>query len=451
MPRRIKRLREQKKLTQVELAKNLDVDVKTIRNWEKDIGIWENTNGIIPSIQKMKELAIALDVSTYEVFDAFMSYKDKVESEFKWNNHSHDFETGSKPFQLFSYIVHNRLYGEGFVIYKYRLFRYKELQLHILPLMNPDNAIEEELMVHSFKPSDGLIIKDEASNCMVLTENMIKTWKTASCDTRHTVFEIQTSVAYFPEMEEELKNRGICSFYLDAYKVSSEKELPYSKPDSLEIIEDANNILGLYIKKCREREKMTQEELAIELSSLLGIRAKKTTVNRWETGSLMPSAQDFAMLHVYFRMNAEKILDAYHHNVYISSAIDEHDNCYDLGIHHSFWSIKDYSTLKSFLNQYAFYGVTIHSKTLIIGSLICDGKEIGIRTLQTNEERIQINLDNGETIDINREDLISAIPYSLHLSLYYEIHISVKNENTVAEYSVGLAYNLLSGERKKTL
>ncbi len=129
MSRMFKELRKQRDMTQTEMAAKLDVDIKTIRNWE-------NTDKCVPSIKRMKEIAMALDISTYDVFRAFMVYPSELHSDLTWNDHSNDFKTASAPYQLFKYIKERRLFGEGFVIYRYRLFSihmsaYYEISLRV--------------------------------------------------------------------------------------------------------------------------------------------------------------------------------------------------------------------------------------------------------------------------------------------------------------------------------
>ena len=437
MSLKIKQLRVRKHLTQSDLADKLGVDIKTIRNWEK-------RNGKVPSILRMKELASVYSVPTYEVFSAFMSSPDVIESESDnlWHSHRPSFEEETAPYSLFKYIHEYKLFGEGLVIYRYKLFRYCILCEHELPLRDPENPTFDDIIYQSIYPSDGFILIDEAYNSIVITKKTIISWKKISEDNVHTVFEIKTNVAIFPEMEGEVKEKGFCSFYLDAYKPLSDQYLPYVKPEPLYLQDGENNVLGKCIKKVRERYNLTQEQFADELS-VLSVRAKKTTVNRWESGSLIPSAYDLCMISIRFKINLELLLNAYDINTYVSSVIEENDRCYDLGIHHLFNNISDYVSFLRFLNHYSFFNLTMkNDKPFLLGSIVYNENETELLSIKHSNDNIIFELRNGESVVANRENLVCVIPYNLHLSLHYEIHFTLGTESENMEYSLGLAYSM---------
>ncbi|MBR3999247.1 MAG: helix-turn-helix transcriptional regulator, partial [Clostridia bacterium] len=72
MSLKFKKLRESKGITKKELAENLNVDYRTITNWEK-------ANGTLPSLRVLKDIAAYFHESTYSIYNCFMNNPDDSE------------------------------------------------------------------------------------------------------------------------------------------------------------------------------------------------------------------------------------------------------------------------------------------------------------------------------------------------------------------------------------
>ena len=428
MSLKMKQIREQHGFTVASFSQALQVSDRTVRYWEKP-------EGVIPPIQMMKEIAQVLKVSTYEIFHAFLSNPDAVEDDtFKFNDHKSDLYNVSSPSLLFKYIHDKRLFGEGLVIFRHRVFRYKQLIMHDLQLENP--------IEYFFHPCDGVILNDESSNSVILSEVSIVSAKMITHDSVHTVFEIQSKAAVFPEMDDLLQREGVCYFYLDAYVTDAEQYLPYTKPVIVELKLNEKNILGQYIRLSRERKNLTQEQLAIDLNTHFGLKTKKSVLSQWENGTRNPSAYDFAILCVYLNITPEKILYAYEKGIFISSALDNNSFRYDIGMHHSFWNLKDFKSLYAFMNQYCFFNIAQFSQPILLGHHECNGTEKNILSISLEGQKIELILENDESIIINEENLVQVVPVSLNLGVYYELVIDLQKNTSNSKHTIGLVYNI---------
>lgn len=466
MALKMKLLRMSKNITKTELARKLEVTFRTITNWEK-------ADGVIPSLPTMKLIAKAIGTTTYDVFSSFIFNPDEIPENkaFKFHDHTRDiskqYMTPSHPLQLFKYIKEFRLLGTGIVIYKYRLFRYEHLKIHEVPpndeIINQvvidenakrrhlleENQIDDSItrsILQLMIPSDGVVAIDENANCLILSKDNISSWHIVSnevCNNElgnevtHTVFEIEMTSAVFPEMEEDIRQDKKSSIYLDAYRWDREEYLPFTKLDHLVVQEDVENVIGLYLQFYRKRMGLSQSQLSQRIKAY-GFHITNGTINRWESGKLLPGARQLAFLCSFFKVDIEKLLDAYHYEYYVSNGIDSVERYYNVGLHHSFGNATDFDGLKKFLNEYSFFNLTAYNTSTIIGKCSSSEQEEAISSIEISDQRIVLRLVNGNTLEFSSDELQHIKPVSLHMSMFYELEAKLHDKI----YTLFFAYNI---------
>ena len=412
----------------------MNVDIRTVTNWEKK-------NGSIPSLERMKTIADILEISMYDVYSSFLYDPDNLQVNYCFSNQQQNqqkitqsLSSGFNPaYKLFKFIHEYRLFGEGFAIYEYKLYRYRRLILHYPPIVESDRFSD------IIKPSDGFVLEDEMGNAIVLNEKTIDSFMIVFHSENNTTFKLNISIPIFPEMALVIHEKSICSIYLDTYKNNAEHCLPYYKNKELVFEDNANNLIGRYIKEYREKKKLSREELA-KLLPGLDTPLSTSTIASWENGTKIPSARHLESLCEYFQIRADDLLNSVQSNVYVSSIVDGNDSSQlNLGLSYLFNNSNSPDRFEIFLENYFFRVSTIEGPSSFLGLFRIKGYSLGFFEYKSD--------NNMHFSTLNREipfrvDMIKTIiPKSINNGLFFEFNGTIQIENEVNKsFSLLLPY-----------
>lgn len=424
MSLRFKDLRLSSSYNKTQFAEIMHVDFRTITNWEKK-------DGVIPSLSTITNIARALHVPTYTVYDCFMNNPDSEpqENPFKFNNH--DLTDGyiepSPPGILFKLMNSLHLFGGGILQYEGHVFCYNHISYKNCE--NTSMNLDEELVFFMF-PFEGIILHDDNLNFIPIKISDLKYWKIVSKEYGNLTFEIAVKTPLLSNMKGYLEDNEYCISYLTIFEYKSNHTM--FKRESLNYLSkmDSNDVIPKYIKSTREREGITQGDFADRLNLWLNKKINNKTVNKWENLQLLPTLPQLRAISIAFHVSIDKMLDAYDQGYFASKSIDKEDRTYNVGINHQFDETSNIREASCFIDSYKYICQTFGQNPL---RPLCylffeteknplSRKDIYIYDITINNCTISLTLYDGKKIHINTKCLKLLEAYSLHHNYYYEFY-----------------------------
>jgi len=161
-------------LSKKELAERMNVDIRTVTNWEKE-------EGTVPSLSACYDLAGILGVSTYRIYRCFMEEGVKEEAE----SHTPEFLT----FMEDSYMIKNRSY-HGCLLYQSNVFAFRSIEL----------LKSNEL--------DGMMFTDENYNLVPVPAEYIQSIVPISYENGCYTCMVNVTIPVFKDMIAEINEKG---------------------------------------------------------------------------------------------------------------------------------------------------------------------------------------------------------------------------------------------------
>lgn len=424
MSLRFKALRSSSNYNKSQFAELMQVDYRTVTNWEKK-------EGVVPTLNTIASIAKTLHVPTYTVYDCFMNNPDPEPEEKSFEFNKHDFTDGyskpSHPGLLFRIMSSLHLFGGGILQYEGHVFCYSHISYK--ERENTSTSLDEELDFFMF-PYEGIILHDDNLNLIPIKVADLKYWKIVSKEYGNLTFEIAVKAPLLSDMKEHLASNGYCISYLTVFEYELEHTM--FKRDSLNYLckMDKEEVIPKYIKSIRERKGITQGDFADLLNLWLDKKVNNKTVNKWENQQLLPTLQQLRAISIAFHVSIDKLLDAYDEGYFATKAIDEEDRTYNVGIGHQFDETYNINDFSHFVDSFKFilqaFGqdsarplcyLYFESENNPFGE-----KDIFIFDAAISDDTVVLTLNENKDFDIKTKQIKQLEAYSIHHNYYYEFY-----------------------------
>ena len=359
MSLKFKALRENAGITKQELADQLNVDYRTVTNWEKE-------NGTIPSLLIVMEIAKIMKLSSYDVFEAFMSLtsNDKYNDDFsRLDNYPRGDISPKKFFKyLFETSAGETEIRDGMIQYNSRIFRFnvampisREYNGEIRNIGEPIKSegislipvefIDKESAREYFEYPYGFFVADTHMNIIVFCEDNVQTCRFVSKSYGNITYEIVLNVAIFPEMEQEITTTQNSSVLLTIFDYGRNEFVSNCFAEDwisqYRFGFDKSNVIGKFIKSVRLSLGLNQTEFAEGIITPFDgphqcQEISNKTINKWETGTAYPSLLQLFLLGESYNFSVKKLFDQFDRGFFVKSAIENIDRIYDIGLNYEF-------------------------------------------------------------------------------------------------------------------
>lgn len=476
-------------MKKVQFAEAVNVDVRTVTNWEKE-------DGTIPSLDTIIQIASALRVSTYDVYKCFikdpdMPFEDEDDSdEFSEPNNDNPLIAKTKTFNkdtlgLFIRFLMINTSNGGVLRCQNVSFHFSYLLLNCIDIdcedslfhsvvakttigressaaMKDDNnpimsMLRWRSVNHYF--SDGCIVMDTHQNIVILNVENIHSWRISEIGYGTITFDLRVNSALFSEMETDIKDAsGPALVNLSIWNYESNNQPPLHESHTRMFPVEHGKAFGAYLRAYRDRYHLSQQSLAEQLSNRSpnphGYDKRK--ISKLESGKLQPSAKEFNVACAILKLPEEKLLDAYAHDYFNSTYLDDIDFSYKIGLSLSFWNVKDFQTFRSFLHDYRWAKQIlgdVFGNPDICGSGSYEDtayshryKEFIIYRIFDDNDNIYLYTDEG-CKTIHQKTLHSIDAYNSHSNYIYEF--LCKETINSEEYSYRLCFSYFMTTRSK--
>lgn len=455
MAKKFKELRERAGINKSQLAEMLNVDYRTITNWEKE-------NGTYPSLDVAKDIAEALKVSTYEVFEAFVFDDNKGISQ----NDAEPFYSGFislenysegniAPKEFFRYLFSDKWeFGEGIVQHNYNVFNFaiatsihREYDGEIRKVgelkkvgdyaLQPVEFSDKEKAKELFEYPYGFFVADKKMNIIVFSEENIECCRFVSNSCGNLTFELVLNSPVFQSMEEEIRLLQKSSVYLTIFDYRQNgiimKDLISEWIPNFRFDFDKNNVLGKFIKSLRKRYGLNQSEFACGIitpvdGKYMCPEISNKTINKWETGIARPSLLQLFLLSESYDFSVQTLLDQFDAGFFVENSVINSERVYDIGLNYWFSRSKDLECWKNFLDLFK-----LAKREMVI--LLSDSDFLGL--IEIGEEELMIS-----DIAFSATDIIIKSKYSSEIVVPIESVKSIKPKNNLGNlvYETEITY-----------
>lgn len=421
MSKKFKQLREAKNIKKADLANALNVDYRTITNWEKE-------NGIIPTLNTAKEIAQVFNVPTFDIYDSFINNPDEIEERliqaeiFDYSQELDDVPVDDTSFAFFEYLAKSpawgTTWGSGIIQYETQIFKFETLfvidrfndylgdfvengeakkvgDFTLIPVQPTDKESFLDVTKHLY---GGFIAVDNYKNIIDINQNNLLRWKLISKSNGNITFQLDVSYPLFPEMCEQIEHTGVASINLTFFDYKTNAVLK-SETAINNCLYKSNysfnqkNIIGKFIREIRKKHNMNQLEFA---DAIIGYETSNKTINKWEKGiSLLSLLQLDALSHSY-NFSAKSLLDQYDRDYFVEASIDNTNRVYNVGLNCLFSKSNTATQWFEFLRHYVYI-------KKFTGAWLDNSEVLGEITSETNEKQ-PFNADGTIINDIIVED-----------------------------------------------
>ena len=396
MKKTFKELRVEKGFSKQRLADTLNVDYRTITNWEKE-------GGIIPSISIIADIAEVMGVSTYEVCETFVS-EHAVPREVLFGRKPQILDNlktvPSVPKEFFRWMYtlfdNEHVYTSGMVRYGSAIWDFQVIGLisreyngeiyergetvsvgglSLVPIELSNKEQGDEWLHVPY----GFFAADKNMNFMVFSEENVECIHLLSADYGNITFELTVNNCFFPEMECEIKQTQKAVIYLTIFDYMDCRHLDGTLGSQwfsryhIFLGNHRNNVIGRFIRDIRKTHNLSQSEFAdgIVCFSRHDPEITNKTINKWETGITLPSLPQLLRLGESYGFSVKKLLDQFDLGYYVESGVRHLDYSYQIGLNYLFSKITDIKSWVSFLQEFRLIKRSVSE---LLGNYDCVGQ-----------------------------------------------------------------------------
>lgn len=469
MSKRFKELRESTGISKSTLAEKLYVDYRTITNWEKE-------NGILPSLDSASDIAKALGVSTYDVYESFifddneiMQHKIKelmCNDRFSWlDDLTKDYIS---PKDFFKYLFYARNeFGAGIVQHNYHVFSfiiaYPIIRKYDGNMSEYDNLINDcrlqqiellDLLQKSLYSTCGFFVSDKKMNYIVFSEENLECCRLISKNCGNLTFELVLNSPVFPSMEDEIRLSNKSSVYLTLFDYRRSGKIPSNLIQNwlsgFQFDFDKDNIIGKFIKSVRNSFGLNQTEFANRIvGTVISVKENNIcyefsnkTINKWETGIVKPSLLQLFRLGESYDFSVRKLLDQFDAGFFVGNAVNNSEMVYDIGLNYWFNRSDNIACWKNFISTFKLiksFTEDLIDNSAILGEVNTGKEELEFEDIVFSEYKIIVKFTNNSKTIIPIED-IKCISNKNNLSnLLYETEISYGKE-TIHKIRISVSF-----------
>ncbi|MCQ2467692.1 MAG: helix-turn-helix domain-containing protein [Clostridia bacterium] len=355
MALRLKKLRETKKINKTKFAETMEVNYRTVTNWEK-------ANGIVPSLNTMTRIAKELEVSTYKIYECFMIDPDLKEGDDSFVFNKHNFGSGTGDYMdadyIFNWMNTLKLYGKGVLTVGTQSFSFSHAYYSEKQPLKSLDSLSDECLRYAFAPFDSVLLTDRFQNIYPLRMSDIKEGRIASASFGNIVIELIPTNLMLNVISPNSNEHIIITFfdYKDTSSVSNETfENQFRTGNS-------QSVFSFYIKQIRKQNKLTQEEFAKRLNETYPSMKKidNKTINKLEKGKILPTPNQIKMICCTFIVPVENLLNSYDHGIVATDMINNYEYAFDVGINYLFNRVKDIQSFEDFIISYKIVANTLN-------------------------------------------------------------------------------------------
>lgn len=432
MSKRFKELREKSGVKKTELAEMLNVDYRTITNWEKERGTY-------PSLDVATDVAKALGISTYEVFKAFLidSNDDNQDDCTVYDNFErleHPADGDMLPKDFFRYLFKDSAgeteLGSGVVQYGSDVFRFtiaapipREYEGETIKVgepikkdkftLQPVKFSDKEKAKEWFEYPYGFFVADTKMNLIVFSEENVERCRFVSNNCGNLIFELVLTSPVFLAMEDEIKSKHRSSVRLTFFDYRRNEIISrYPATEWIEQIRfdfDKDNIIGRFIKSVRTRYSLSQAEFASGIvtpteGKYSCAEISNKTINKWETGVARPSLLQLFLLGESYDFSIQRLLDQVDAGFFVENAVDNLDGVYDVGLNYWFARSVCVDSWMTFVTQFKLAKRFIEN---LVGNCAVFGE---VDNGKDKKEVSDITFSKTEIVILSKGVTIIAIP-----------------------------------------
>ena len=447
-----KLLRENAGITKQELAEQLNVDYRTVTNWEKE-------NGTIPSLLIVSEIARIMKLSSYDVFEAYLSLtpKDRYNDDFSRLDNYPRGDISPKRFfkYLFSTSVGETEIKDGIVQYNSRIFHFnvampisreytgeirnvgeliKTGGISLVPVEFIDKQSAKEYFEY---PYYGWFVADAHMNIIVFCEDNVQTCRFISKSYGNITYEIVLNTAIFPEMEQEITSTQKCSVLLTIFDYGRNEFISNCFAEDwisqYQFGFDKNNVIGKFIKSVRMSLGLNQTEFAEGIITPFDgpyqcQEISNKTINKWETGTAYPSLLQLFLLGESYNFSVKKLFDQFDSGFFVKSEIENIDRTYDIGLNYEFSRSTELEHWLRFVTLFKLAKRAISgffNNFNILGEADIENCKSVISNISYSNSEIVIELRNKSIISIPMEQVKIIEAKNVLNNLLYEFQLAL--------------------------